>query len=235
MVRAMYGGDNYATRAVQPRHPGSAPARAPRSSRSCSPRRCAQGISPAVTVGVEEADLHPQGWRALHRQQLRGRVRRACGRSQSATTYSDNAVYAQVAKQVGTKKVAQAGPQDGHPDAGLDEPRDLARRPAPGRDAARHGARVRDVRDRRQARHRLAVAGPERQVAAGARAGRHRADRAAAQGQVPRGRARRRHEAGQQARRASGCSSRTIARQVSADPADRRQGRHGDPRGRSRA
>ena len=45
-----------------------------------------------------------------------------------------------------------AGPPDGHPHAGLDQPRDGARRPRAGRDAAGHGPRVRDLRHRRQAR-----------------------------------------------------------------------------------
>ena len=48
-------------RSTSPPRASASPA--PRSSRSCSPRRCAAGHQPAVDVGVEEADLHPQGRR----------------------------------------------------------------------------------------------------------------------------------------------------------------------------
>ena len=47
----------------------------------------------------------------------------------SATTFSDNAVYAQVGIKVGTRKVAEPRAPDGHPHAGLAQLRDDARRP----------------------------------------------------------------------------------------------------------
>ena len=60
MVRAMYGGDDYARRAVQPRHPGPAPARLV--VQAVRARRGAQaGHQPELDLGVEEAHLHPQG------------------------------------------------------------------------------------------------------------------------------------------------------------------------------
>ena len=46
----------------------------------------------------------------------------------------------------GTKRIARLARADGHPHAGLAQLRDDARRPQAGRDAARHGPRVRDVR-----------------------------------------------------------------------------------------
>ncbi len=61
--------------AVQSRDPGTAPARLRVQAVRARPRARA-GHQPELDVGVEEADLHPQGWRALHRQQLRRRVRR---------------------------------------------------------------------------------------------------------------------------------------------------------------
>ena len=54
-----------------------------------------------------------------------------------------------------------AGRAHGHPHERLDELGDDARRPQGGRDAARHGARVRDLRERRRPRLRLAEPGPE--------------------------------------------------------------------------
>ena len=76
MVRAMVGGDdkrygsqpfNLATQGQ--RQPGSA----------FKPFVLGRGArarhQPELDLGVEEADLHPQGWRALHRQQLRRRLR----------------------------------------------------------------------------------------------------------------------------------------------------------------
>ena len=59
----------------------------------------------------------------------------------NATTYSDNSVYAEVGKQVGTKKVA-AGAPDGHPHAGVDTTWRTRSADSTGRDAARHGARL---------------------------------------------------------------------------------------------
>ena len=64
----------------------------------------------------------------------------------------------------------QARAPDGHPHAGLAQLGDDARRPQGGRDAARHGARLRDVRAQGQAHLRLAQPGLARQGPAGARA-----------------------------------------------------------------
>ncbi len=92
----------------------------------------------------------------------------------AATTFSDNSVFVQVGMKVGTKQDRPAGPADGHPHAGVAQRGDRARRPAPGRHAARHGARLRDDRRGRQAdlRHALPRLRPAR--AAGARARRDR-------------------------------------------------------------
>ena len=178
MVRAMVGGDNYGDRAVQPRHAGPAPARllvqAVRARRGAAP-----GHQPAVDLGVEEADLHPQGRRALHGQQLRGRLRRRDARSRTRRRSPTTPSTPRSASRSSTKKVAKLARRMGVRTPVSTQPRDGARRPAPGRDAAGHGARLRDVRDRRQARLRHALARPERQEPARARAGRDRAHRQA--------------------------------------------------------
>ena len=55
------------------------------------------------------------------------------------------------ASRSGRKQDRRGSPAHGHPHAGLDQLRDDARRPRAGRHAARHGARLRDLRHRRQA------------------------------------------------------------------------------------
>ena len=67
-----------------------------------------------------------------------------------ALTYSDNSVFAAAGIHYGTKKIARLAPAHGHPHAGLTQPGDDARRTEGGRQPARHGARLRDVRDRRR-------------------------------------------------------------------------------------
>ena len=150
----MVGGDDYRTRRSTSPRRGSA-SRARRSSRSCSRRRCARGSRPtrsgsrarAVLRRAQEGQLH----RGLRGQQLREQLRRRAHAAQTPRRYSDNAVYAQVGIKVGTRKIARLRAPDGHPHAGLAQPRDDARRPQAGRHAARHGARLRDVRRARPA------------------------------------------------------------------------------------
>ncbi len=92
-----------------------------------------------------------------------------------AITFSDNSVFAQVGIKVGTRKVARLARADGHPHARLTQLRDDARRPQAGRDPARHGPRVRDVRRRRRPHLRHAEPGRRQRARRdGARPGRHR-------------------------------------------------------------
>ena len=70
-----------------------------------------------------------------------------------ATAHSDNSVFAEVGHQGGNPQHRPDRARDGHPDARVDEHRDDAGRPEAGRHPARHGARLRDARHRRQARH----------------------------------------------------------------------------------
>ena len=148
-------------RSTSPPRASASPA--PRSSRSCSPRRCGRASARSRRGRRRRRSVHPQGRRALHRQQLRGRLRRRAprwpARRRSPTTRSTPRSRGRSRP----RNVARLAAPDGHPHAGLDEPRDVARRPAPGRHAARHGARLRDVRDRRQAGLRHALARPARQ------------------------------------------------------------------------
>ena len=72
----------------------------------------------------------------------------------TATTYSDNSVYAELGLQVGTENIAETASRDGHRNADLDQPGDDPRRPRAGRQPARHGARLPDPRPRRPARQR---------------------------------------------------------------------------------
>ena len=103
MVRAMVGGDNYAAApfnlATQgQRQPGS----------SFKPFVLAEALRahlPAVDVVLEEAHLDPQGrgeFTVNNYDDAYAGVRTLA----QATTYSDNAVFVQVGKKVGTKKVA---------------------------------------------------------------------------------------------------------------------------------
>ena len=88
----------------------------------------------------------------------------------NATTTSDNSVFAEVGIKDGHEEDRQARAPDGHPHAGLAQLGDDARRPQGGRDPARHGARVPDVRAQGQARLRLAQPRHAGQEQAGARA-----------------------------------------------------------------
>ena len=114
-----------------------------------------------------------------------------------ATTFSDNSVFAQVGIKIGTRKIARLAERMGIRSNVSTQLGDDARRPQGGRVAARHGARLRDVRQRR--RPRLRHAQPwRRQPArrARARSGGHHPHRA------PRGRRRRLDGAHAEERRA---------------------------------
>ena len=126
-VRAMVGGDNYNTTpfnlATQgQRQPGSAfkPfVLAQALKRGIGSARC--GSRPRRTFGV------PQQQRELRRQQLEDTYT-GNRRSASATTYSDNAVYAQVGIRSGTKRDRPDRAADRDPHAGVEQPRHGARR-----------------------------------------------------------------------------------------------------------
>ncbi len=83
-----------------------------------------------------------------------------------ATTFSDNAVYAQVGIKAGTRRIARTAERMGIRTPVSTQLRDHAGRPEARRDPAGHGARLPDVRDRRPARDRQ----PRRRQA---RTGRH--------------------------------------------------------------
>ena len=170
-VRAMVGGDDYnetpfnlATQGQ--RQPGSA----------IKPFILAealrQGISPELGLGLEEDDLRRAEVEGdLHRQQLRGRLLR----------HHHPRARDDLLRQLGVRagrhqdRHAQdraAGRAHGHPQQRLDQLRDDARRAQGGRLAARHGARLRDVRQRRRPRLRHAQPGrrqPARRPRAGSR------------------------------------------------------------------
>ena len=148
----MVGGRDYNERAVQPRHPGPAPAGL--GVQALHPGRgAARGDRPGLGVAVAQARVRRAGHEGqgeVRRQQLRGRLRRASrrwpARRRSPTTRSSP----QVGIKVGTEARRADGRAHGHPHAGVVQPGDDARRPARGRHAARHGARLRDVRQRRR-------------------------------------------------------------------------------------
>ena len=91
----------------------------------------------------------------------------------AATTTSDNSVYRRGRHQGRHEADREAGPPHGHPHAGLAQLGDDARRPQGGRHAARHGARLPDVRARGQVRLRLDEPGRAAQGPAGPGPGRH--------------------------------------------------------------
>ena len=229
----MVGGDDYDDAAVQPRDPGPAPARlvdqAVHPGRGDPP-----GDLPRLDLGVAEDDLRRARLeRGLHGQQLRGRV---LGHHH-ARARDDvlRQLRVRPGRHQGRDQERRAARRaDGHPHAGLQELRDDARRPQAGRDAAGHGARLRDVRQRRQPRLRHAQPGrrepppPDRP-----RAGRHPRD------QPPR---RRQVEAGQAAQRGAGGQPDAEApgprperhRAGRLDPPGRRRVRHRHPRAGAR-
>ena len=151
----MFGGDNYG---VAPFNLATQGQRQPGSSFKpfVLAEALKQGISPS-RPGIQEAHLHPQGRGALHGQQLRGRLLRGHDAGQRHDLLRQRGLRA-AGHEGQDQEGRPARAQDGRADAGLEQLRDGARRPAPGRHAARHGARLRDLRDRRQAglRHPLA-------------------------------------------------------------------------------
>ena len=138
-VLAMVGGDDYNDAAVQPRHAGPAPAglgvqavrprrgAAPRASRPTRPGRRARSTSASRVP--RRAAARSTSTSTTTRTPTRGVTHAAHARRRSPTTRSTP----RSACRSGTKKIAQARAPDGHPHAGLDEPRDDARRPARGR------------------------------------------------------------------------------------------------------
>ena len=106
MVRAMVGGDDNVRprRSTSPPRVSASPAR--RSSRSCSPRRCEQGISPSSTWASKKLTYILKGGERFTVNNYEDAYA-GCATLASATTFSDNAVYVQVAKEVGTKSVAR--------------------------------------------------------------------------------------------------------------------------------
>ena len=156
-VRAMVGGDDYDDAAVQPRHPGPAPAglgvqavRARRGADGGHLARARPGSRSKKIFDVPEQRRRGE----VRRQQLRGRLRRHQRRSRRDARLRQRGLRRRSASRSAPKKIARAGAADGHPHAGLRQLRDDARRPQAGRHAAGHGARLRDVRHRRQARLR---------------------------------------------------------------------------------
>ena len=90
---------------VQPRHRRDTASRAPRSSRSRSPRRCMQGISPGLGLDVRArrtSSSPTAAARSTSSSTTSATRTRARSRSPDATTISDNSVYSQVGIKVGT-------------------------------------------------------------------------------------------------------------------------------------
>ena len=146
-VRAMVGGHDYSIDAVQPRHAGPAPARlvvqavrarrgaASRASARARPGRRARRTSTS-RKGGERFTVNN------YEDAYAGVTHARATRRRSPTTPSTR----QVGIKVGTKNVAKLARRMGIRTPVSHNLGDDARRPQPGRDAARHGARVRDVR-----------------------------------------------------------------------------------------
>ncbi len=152
-VRAMVGGTDFDTRPFNlatngHRQPGS----------SIKPfilvRALADGADPNSTwvsarrSSTRATDAASGG--QLPGEQLQRLVLRDRRRSGSATTNSDNSVFAELGLKTGTKRIARLAREDGHPHQALDQPVDDARWPEGGRDAARDGLRV--LHDRQRGR-----------------------------------------------------------------------------------
>ena len=154
----MVGGRDYAKRAVQPRHPGPAPAGLV--VQAVRPGRGAHaGHRAGLGVAVAQARLHrPRHARQgeVRRQQLRGQLHRRRRRSPARLTFSDNSVYAAVGIKVGTKQIARMAERMGIRTPVSTNPAMTLGGLQAGRHAARHGPRLRDVRRRRPARRRHA-------------------------------------------------------------------------------
>ncbi len=226
-VRAMVGGDNYGTTpfnlATQgQRQPGS----------SFKPFVLAealrQGISPQSTWESKKKTYILKGGEKFtvnNYEDAYGGIRTLA----NATTFSDNAVYAQVGMKVKTKKVAKLARRMGVRTSvssnyamalgGLRTgvtPLDMAHAYET---FATGGKLVYGTLSPGQSHKSLPVPGPVG----------HRAHRQARRQEEARGRARRRPEDDQQAQGAQGAHA-AGGRHRLLDPADRRQGRHRDPR-----
>ena len=172
-----------------------------------------QNISPQSTWTSQEEDLHPQGRRALHRQQLRGRLRRRAHARRRDDVLRQRRL--RPGRQEGRDQEDRAARAPAWASARRSRPTSRSRSAGSARrDAARHGARLRDLRDRRQAHLRLALARPERQELPVPGPGRDRAHRPGHAARSQGGRARRRHADGQQAQDARACLKPEIAYQV---------------------
>ena len=170
-VRAMVGGDDYNTSpfnlATQgQRQPGS----------SFKPFVLAEalkkGISPGSLWSSRKKVFNVPGSSEKFTVENYNNAYAGVTTLANATVQSDNSVFAEVGIKVGTKRIAKLAQPDGHPHAGVAQLGDDARRPQAGRDAARHGARVRDVRAQGQAHLRHAEPGLARQGQAGPGPGR---------------------------------------------------------------
>ena len=159
-------------RAVQPRHPGPAPARLGVQAVRARRRRCGSGISPDST------------WASRKMSHCVTRKKGKCIEAFEVNNYEDayagvrtlrtrDDVLRQLRLRPGRHQGRHAQDRaarapDGHPHARLAQPRDDARRPEPGRHAARHGARVRDLRPPRPVHLRLDEPGRRRPHASSA-------------------------------------------------------------------
>ena len=196
--------------------PRASASRARRSSRSSSPRRCSQGISPNSVWASKKLTIDvPHSKEIFTVNNYEG--------AYSGITHARarDDVLRQLRVRPGRHQGRHAqgrppGGAHGHPHERLAQLRDDARRPEGGRDPARHGARVRDVRQRR--RPGLRHAQPRRRQPArrhGARPGRHRADRRTGRRQGQADRAAERRARRSTASASATCSTRAVAEQVS--------------------
>ncbi len=180
-VLAMVGGDDYATRpfnlATQgQRQPGSSfkPFVLAAGAHRRRLARLDLGVAEDVALrhAQQEGQLHARTFEVNNYEDAYAGVRTL----RTATTFSDNSVYAQLGIKVGTRKIAQLARRMGVRTPVSQQLRDDARRPQAGRHPARHGARVPDPRRARAARLQHDEPGrrrPARAAAARPGPGRH--------------------------------------------------------------
>ena len=174
-VRAMVGGRRLRhEHAVQPGHPGPAPARLV--VQALHAGRGAQGghlarTRPGRPSRRSSRVPNTRGKELLRRQQLRRLLLGHRARWPARPTYSDNSVFAEVGHQGrARKKHRRLAQRMGIRTPVSTQPRDDARRPQAGRHAAGHGPRLRDAR-------RTAASGSRARWARPTRAGRDHAGR----------------------------------------------------------